>query len=280
MGILKKLAFGNFGEKIVNNITESWLIDSKIKKLKDRTSDYIENGKNIYERSYNNTLQIIRDTENDLSKHMQFREQIAQELGDKVEQRLLRLEINRSKVKVPEIEGKTIGTIRKNQQALVKPIDEFNIFNTLTSIQDYKQAEAHLNEAIQYYEEMRREAEKLSLLQDKLKAIRKYILCEEQEIKILLKKIDELFSEIENSLSKKAIKLFAFKEKRRLNELKLIIKQIVFIIKDDFLSDNFEVKQKFIEKLDMIQKINQNLPDAPALRENNYSIILFDGKVY
>ena len=36
MGILKKLAFGNFGEKIVNNITESWLIDSKIKKLKDK----------------------------------------------------------------------------------------------------------------------------------------------------------------------------------------------------------------------------------------------------
>ena len=65
-----------------------------------------------------------------------------------------------------------------------------------------------------------------------------------------------------------------------MKELKIIIRQIVLIIKSNFLDEDFEVNKKFIEQLEVIKHINQSLPEAPVLKENKYSIKLIDGKVY
>ena len=280
MGFFKKLVFGPIGEKLIDMSVEKRDMFSRIKALEERAANYIKSGKIVYEKAYNNTLQSISETETIISKHTEFRSQVATELGEKIEHRLLKLEINRFNTSIPETREKILKLVNITQQEVVKPFKTFDVFKLLTSIQDYKHAEEQLDEAILYYEKMKKESEKLNLYQDKLKAICKYIACEEDEIEALLKKIEDLFAEIENSLNQRSLKFLAFKEKRRMKELKIIIRQIVLIIKSNFLDENFEVNKKFIEQLEVIKHINQSLPEAPVLKENKYSIKLIDGKVY
>lgn len=280
MGFFKKLVFGAIGESIVDKYTGKSNTLSRIKALEERAANYIKSGKIVYEKAYNKTLQSISETETVMSKHIEFRSQVATELGEKIELRLLKLEINRFNTSIPEIKEKISKLVNITHHEVVKPFNIFDTYKLLTSLQDYKHAEEQLDEAVLYYEKMRKEAEKLNLYQDKLKAIRKYIACEEDEIKALLKKIEDLFWEIENSLKQRSLRILAFKENRRMKELKIIIRQIVLIIKSNFLDENFEVNKKFIEQLEVIKQINQSLPEAPVLKENKYSIKLIDGKVY
>lgn len=280
MGLFKKLVFGSVGERLIDMGMEKKNTLSRIKALEERAAANIESGKIVYEKAYNNTLQTIRETENIISKHMEFRSQVAAELGEKIELRLLKLDINRLNTSVPEIKEKITNLVNITHHEVVKPFNTFDVFKLLTSVQDYKHAEEQLDKAILYYKKMRMEAEKLNLYRDKLKAICKYLACEEEEIKILLKKIEDIFVEIENRLKQRSIRFFAFKERKRMNELKIIIKQIVTIIKNNFLEENFEVNKSFIKQLEVIKHINQTLPEAPVLRENEYSIKLIDGKVY
>ncbi len=280
MGFLKRLMFGSVGEKLLDKIIENRNMASRIKALEERAAAYIKSGEIVYEKAYNDALKTISETENTISNHMKFRGEVALKLGEKVEQRLLKLEIKRSCVTVAEIKRKIKIIINENRHSVVRPFNTFDVFNILLSIQDYKHAEEQLDEAIKYYENMRMEAEKLNLFIDKLKAICKYLECEKKEIEILLKKIDNLFIEIEGTINKKTIRIFALKEKRTMKELKIIIRQIILIIKNNFIEENLDVNKKFVEQLELIKQINQNLPDAPVLRENGYSIKLINGKVH
>ena len=175
MGFLKKLIFGAVGESIIDKYADKRNTLSRIKALEERAANYIKSGKIVYEKAYNKTLQSIGETETIMSNHIEFRSQVATELGEKIELRLLKLEINQFNTSIPEIKEKISKIVNITNHEVVKPFNTFDVFKLLTSIQDYKHAEEQLDEAVLYYEKMRKEAEKLNLYQDKLKAIRKYI---------------------------------------------------------------------------------------------------------
>lgn len=258
-----------------------------------RAKELVSEGNSIYDKAYTKVNIYAAETGYKLKEHINYKKQIAQELGGSIANTLNKFagfNIDSKVVSIPNIQESSV--IKDSNQVLdvsntkyvslinnvIKPIEIPSIFNMLISDSDYYEAKRQRDEARQFKERMKLERDKLMNYREKMSEIRSFISEEKTELDLLLTKLRKMAEELETVMKKNS---FSEEESDYFKGIHKIAECVVKLLSTEFFNDDLLINEKYQEAFSNIKEINKNIPNMPSLTDlnNGYIKTLLDNMI-
>lgn len=234
-----------------------------------RAKELVQEADDIYDRAYSRVSSYASETEYKLSKHNDYKNKIAKELGSTVETSLKsfsNFNIDSKIISVPDIKTDVSGINFGSMVSCCMPhIDTPSIFDMFISDDDYYEAKRQRDEAKRYKEEMKLERDKLNNYKEKMSEIQLFIDSERTELDSLMGKITKMTSELNVAMQKNS---FTKQEANYLKGTHKIAEYVANLLSTEFLGDSFSISQRYKKAFDGIKTLNQNLPYSPSISDS------------
>ena len=236
-----------------------------------RAKELVREGDDLYERAYSKVTSYASETEYRLRQHMNYKKEVAKELGGSIGGTLRdfkNFNINVKTITAPSIQESSSG-LRGFESAMsscMPRIDMPSIFDMFISDDDYYEAKRQRDEARNYKERMKMERDKLNDYKEKISEIRSFIDSEKSELDSLMGKLKKMTGELKTGMQKSS---FSMEEAEYLKGIHKIAECVVGLLSTEFLSDGFSINQRYQKAFAGVKSINQNLPYVPSISDVN-----------
>lgn len=236
-----------------------------------RAKELVKEGDDIYNRAYSNVMSYASETEYRLHQHMNYKKDVAKELGSDIGGTLRefkKFNIDSKTITAPSIQESNVGLsdFKSCVSSCMPRMDVPSIFDMFISDEDYYEARRQRDEAKMYKEDMKMERDKLNNYKERMSEIRSFINSEKSELDSLMGKLKKMTQELKNGMQKSS---FSMEEAEYLKGIHKIAEAIVNLLSTEFLSDGFSINQRYQKAFAGVKNINQNLPYAPSISDVN-----------
>lgn len=257
---------------------------SQAREYIQRAKELVREGEDIYDRAYDKVTSYASETQYRLRQHMDYKEEVAKELGSSIGATLRdfkHFNVDAKIMTAPDIQESSFGlrVFESTALGIVQPIDVPSIFDMFISNVDYYEARRQRDEARYFKERMRQERDKLNDYKEKMREIRTFIDSEKRELDSLMNKLKRMTDDLKTGMQKSS---FSMEEAEYLNGIHEIAEYIVDLLSTEFLGDGFSIDQRYQKAFADVKSINQNLPNAPSISDvNTVSVIkqILDGTI-
>lgn len=231
---------------------------------------YINEGKEIYEKAYNRLVSTSYDVQSEISHYVKFKKQKLNEMNDILKNlncdekniNSSALEIKFNHLDPSSVHAHTFVTgesFFKELGAIFSTIPAPSISDFFSdSTMDYYEAKSEREEAKFYKEAMKAERESLNNTREAMKAISSYIYSEKKEIEKL---IDILKKATTNECN----------NKDQLEAIYEITNLLAETLTTQFINNNYAITEQYNNVHAQIESINDNLYSVPVLSDINWS---------
>lgn len=236
-----------------------------------RAKELVREGDDLYERAYSKVTSYASETEYRLRQHMNYKKEVAKELGSCIGGALRdfkNFNIDIKTIIAPSIQESNAG-LRGFESAMSSCMPRLeipSIFDMFISDDDYYEARRQRDEARYYKERMKMERDKLNDYKEKISEIRSFIDSERSELDSLMSKLKKMTDELKSGMQKSS---FSIDESEYLKGVHKIAEFVVGLLSTEFLSDGFSINQRYQKAFAGVKSINQNLPYAPSISDIN-----------
>lgn len=259
---------------IISGAKENYNKRSQAREYIQRAKELVNEGNNIYQQAYAKVSIFAHETEYKLRQHAEYKKKIAKEFGGTIGNTLSNFDkfnIDAKTIYSPTIAFENfsmqdssfgLSVFSTSITSCIRPDIPFS--NFYFSDEDYYAAKSQRDEARRFKERMKYEREALYAYRDKMSEIRSFIDMEKYELDSLMNKISKMVYELNRAMEKNS---FTIEEAEYFKHVRVISGKVIELISTKFLSDNFNIDQKYQTLFEEIKLINQNLPVAPSIND-------------
>lgn len=236
-----------------------------------RAKELVSEGNDLYERTYSKVTSYASETEYRLRQHMNYKKEVAKELGGSIGGTLndfKNFNIDAKTITAPSIQESSAGlrVFESGMSSCMPHIDISSIFDMFISDDDYYEAKRQLDEAKRYKEHMKIERDKLNDYKEKMSEIRSFIGSEKSELDSLMGKLKKMIDELKSGMQKSS---FSMQEATYIKGIHKIAECVAELLSTEFLSDVFSIDQRYQKAFACVKSINQNLSYDPSISDAN-----------
>lgn len=256
---------------LFNDVKESADRSRQAREYIQRAKELVREGDQLYERAYDKVTSYASETEYRIRKHMNYKRDIAKELGGNIGVTLKEFRnfnIDTKIIEAPSIQDSTAGLdiFKSSMSSCMPNISIPSILDMFISDDDYYEAKRQRDEAKAYKERMKREREKLESYKEKMSEIRSFMDAEKNELDTLMSKLRRMTDDLNKGMQKGS---YSSQEAEYLKGVHKIAECVAKLLSTEFLSDGFSVNQRYAKAFEGIKQINQSLPYFPSISDSN-----------